>query len=218
MLICVFPGSAYWSQDLLRDIAWVLIVDVVGGLGLFHIPRRMVFLQLPNSVLSYNWQVPGLNTCPSLQDLFHKVYFNISFRYLWKTSNLPLLCGWYGAENILSIPSCCKTWSMRLFLNSIPLSDKMYCGHICTAKYSFINVETIVSMVLSGIGDAPGHPVRWSIIVKICLLPDVDVLHSVMRSMAILLNGLSSILSSAKGNVELWLSPHGKVCNLQYIS
>ena len=89
--------------------------------------------------------------------------FNIDLRYLWKTSNLPLLCGWHGAENILSIPSCCKTWSMRLFLNSIPLSNKMYYGHICTGKYSFINVEAIVSTVLSGIGNASGHPVRWSI-------------------------------------------------------
>ena len=70
---------------------------------------------------------------------------------------------------------------MRLFLNSVPLSDKMYNGHMCTGKYSFINVESIVSAVFSGIGNASGHPVRWSIIVKMCLWPDVDVLHSVMR-------------------------------------
>ena len=73
MLICVFPSSAYQSQGLLGNIAWVLTVDVGEGWDLFHIPRRMVFLQLPNSVLSCYWQVPGLNTCPSLQDLFHKV-------------------------------------------------------------------------------------------------------------------------------------------------
>ena len=70
---------------------------------------------------------------------------------------------------------------MRLFLNSVLLSDKMYHGHMCTGKYSFINVESIVSMVLSGIGYALGHPVRWSIILKMCLLPDVEVSHSVMR-------------------------------------
>ena len=58
---------------------------------------------------------------------------------------------------------------MRLFLNSILLSDKMYHGHMCTGKYSFINVETIVSAVLSDIGNASGHPARWSIIVKLCL-------------------------------------------------
>ena len=133
MLICVFPGSAYQSQGLLGNIAWVLTVDVGEGWGVFHIPRRMVFLQLPNLELSCKWQVPGLITCPSSWDLFQS-FFQVAFRYLWKPSSLPLLCGWYGAENILSIPSCCKTWSMRLFLNSIPLSDKMCRGHMCTGK------------------------------------------------------------------------------------
>ena len=79
---------------------------------------------------------------------------------------------------------------MRLFLNSVPLSDQMYHGHICTGRYSFIRVETIVSAVLSGVRYVSGHPVRWSIMVKMCLFPDVDVLHSVMRLMAILSNGL----------------------------
>ena len=82
---------------------------------------------------------------------------------------------------------------MRLFLNSIPLSDKMYHGHMCTGKYSVINVESIVSVDLSGMGNASGHLVRYSIIVKMCLLPDVDVSHAVMRSIVILLNGLSGI-------------------------
>ena len=134
-----------------------------------------------------------------LEGSFSQSFFNIGFRYLWKTSSLPLLCGWYGAENILSIPSCCKTWSMRLFLKSVPLSDRMYHGHMCTGKYSFINVETIVSTVLSGIGNAYGHPVRWPIIVKMCLLPDVDVSHSMTRSIVILSNGLSSISIICKG-------------------
>ena len=64
---------------------------------------------------------------------------------------------------------------MRLFLNSVPLSDRMYLGHMCTGKYSLINVATIVSTDLSGIGNATGHPVKWSIIVRMCLLPDVEV-------------------------------------------
>ena len=51
----------------------------------------------------------------------------------------------------------------------------------------------MVSANLSGIGNAYGHPVRWSIIVRICMLPDVDVLQSVTKSMAILLNGISGI-------------------------
>ena len=73
ILICVFLGSAYQSQVLLGNIAWILTVNVGEGWGLFHIPRRMVFLQLPNLQLSCNWQVPGLNICPSLWGLFHKV-------------------------------------------------------------------------------------------------------------------------------------------------
>ena len=55
---------------------------------------------------------------------------------------------------------------MRLFLNSILLSNKMNLGHMCTGKYSFINVKTIVFAVLSGTGNAFDHPVRWSILVK----------------------------------------------------
>ena len=46
---------------------------------------------------------------------------------------------------------------------------------------------------LSGIGKASGHPVRWSIIVRMCLLPDVDISHSITKSMVILSNGLSGI-------------------------
>ena len=41
---------------------------------------------------------------------------------------------------------------MRLFLNSVPLSDRMYLGHMCTGKYWSIRVATMVSAVLSGIG------------------------------------------------------------------
>ena len=77
------------------------------------------------------------------------------------------------------MPSCCKIWFIRLFLNSILLSDKMYWGHMCTGRYLLINVETTVSADLSGMGNASGHPVRWSIMVKICLFLDVDVSHFV---------------------------------------
>ena len=51
----------------------------------------------------------------------------------------------------------------------------------------------MVSVGLSGMGNASGHPVRWSIMVKICLFPELDVSQSVIRSIAILLNGLSGI-------------------------
>ena len=65
-----------------------------------------------------------------------------------------------------------------------------------------MNVETIVSTVLLGIGYASGHPVRWSITVKMSLFPDVDVLHSVMRSIASLSNGQSGISVICGGNAE----------------
>ena len=75
----------------------------------------------------------------------------------------------------------------------------MYYGHMCTGKYSLMNVATIVSADLSVIGNASGHPVRWSIIVSMCLFPDVDVSHLVTRTIAILSNGLYGISVICKG-------------------
>ena len=63
----------------------------------------------------------------------------------------------------------------------------MYWGHMCTGKYSLMNVATIVSADLSGMGNASDHPVKWSIIVRMCLLPDVEVLQSVTKSMGYLI-------------------------------
>ena len=196
--ICVFPGSAYQSQGLLGNIAWVLTVDVVEGWGLFHIPRRMVFLHLPNLVLSCNWWVPGINTCPSLQDLFHK----LSLTLVSGICGRPLTCPYSVGGMVLRI-SCqfqgvvrLGTWGCFWILFHYPIRCTM---GTCTGKYSFINVETIVSAVVSGIQNASGHPVRWSIIVKMYLLPDVDVSHSVMRSIAILSNGLYGISIICKG-------------------
>ena len=48
-----------------RKCCMVLTVDVEEGLDLFHIPRRMVFLQLPSSVLFCNWWVLDSNIYPS---------------------------------------------------------------------------------------------------------------------------------------------------------
>ena len=62
---------------------------------------------------------------------------------------------------------------MRLFLNSVPLSYKIYLGHMCTGRYLLMKVETIVSADLSSMGNASGHPVKWSMIVSICLFLDV---------------------------------------------
>ena len=70
---------------------------------------------------------------------------------------------------------------------------------MCTGKYLLIRVVTMVFPDLSGIGKAFGQPVRWSIIVRMCLLPDVEVLQLVTRSMAILSNGLSGISVNCSG-------------------
>ena len=72
---------------------------------------------------------------------------------------------------------------MRLFLNSVPLSDNMYLGHMCTGRYLLMNVETIESADLSSIGNAAGHPFKWSIMVRMCLFSDVDVSHSYFQDL-----------------------------------
>ena len=51
----------------------------------------------------------------------------------------------------------------------------------------------MVSADLSGMGKASSHPVRWSTTVKMCLLPEVEVSQSVIKSMVILSNGLSGM-------------------------
>ena len=62
-----------------------------------------------------------------------------------------------------------------------------------------MNVDTMVSADLSSIGKASSHPPRWSMMVRICLLPEVEVSHSVTKLMAILSNGLSGISVICKG-------------------
>ena len=68
-----------------------------------------------------------------------------------------------------------------------------------------MNVDTMVSADLSNMGKASSNPVRWSMMVRICLLPEVDVSHSVTKSMVILSNGHSSISVIYKGKIELFL-------------
>ena len=57
----------------------------------------------------------------------------------------------------------------------------------------------MVSADLSGMGKASSHPARGSTMVRICLLPEVEVSQSVTKSMAILLNGHSVISFICKG-------------------
>ena len=71
-----------------------------------------------------------------------------------------------------------------------------------------MKVETIVSADLSGIGNASGPPVKWSIMVRICLFPDVDVSHSVTRSIAILFErSIWNLCHFGVGNFEFWPFP-----------
>ena len=62
-----------------------------------------------------------------------------------------------------------------------------------------MNMDTRVSADLSGMGKASGHPLRWLMMVKICLLPELEVLHSVTKSMAILSKGHSGISVICRG-------------------
>ena len=57
----------------------------------------------------------------------------------------------------------------------------------------------MVSTDLLGMGKASGQPVRGSIMVNMCLLPEVDVLQSVTKPMAILSNSLSGIYVICRG-------------------
>ena len=62
-----------------------------------------------------------------------------------------------------------------------------------------MKVDTIVSADLSGIGNASGHPVMLVNNGKECLFLDVDVSHSVTRSIAILLKVNQESLSFEVG-------------------
>ena len=65
-----------------------------------------------------------------------------------------------------------------------------------------MKVETIMSADLSGIENASGHPVKWSMMVRVCLFPDVNVSHSVIRLLQFCQKVCWESLSSAEGNVE----------------
>ena len=52
---------------------------------------------------------------------------------------------------------------------------------MCTGRYLLMKVETIVSADLSGIENVSGHPIKWSMMVRICLFPDVDVSYLVIK-------------------------------------
>ena len=75
-----------------------------------------------------------------------------------------------------------------------------------------MKVETIVSADLSSIGKTSGQP----IIVRMCLFPELEVSHSVNRSMAIF-DWFVWNLSYEVGRPGLWLFPSSRECSWQCI-
>ena len=51
----------------------------------------------------------------------------------------------------LLILNCFSTWSRRWFLNSMPLSDRIYLRHVWTGRYWLIKVDAIVSADLPNV-------------------------------------------------------------------
>ena len=42
----------------------------------------------------------------------------------------------------------------------MPLSERIYLGHMWTGRYLLMKLQTVVSADLSGIGKASGQPIR----------------------------------------------------------
>ena len=64
-----------------------------------------------------------------------------------------------------------------------------------------MNMQAIVSVFLSGIRKASGHPVKWSIMVRVCWFPYRETFRSVITSMAALSNGWSGISIICNGYI-----------------
>ena len=81
-----------------------------------------------------------------------------------------------------------------------------------------MKVGTIVSADLPGIRNASGHPVRWSIMGRMCLLPELEVSHSVTKLWQSCRKGILEFLSSVEGKPEPLLFLISKVYSEQCIS
>ena len=79
-----------------------------------------------------------------------------------------------------------------------------------------MNVDTMVSVDLFSMGKASSHPVRLSMMVRICLLPVVEVSHSVTKSTVILSSGCSSICHLQRVRLNLGLYPVTQ-CTVSYV-
>ena len=99
VLVYVLLGSTFQNQDLLENVAWVLIVGVKVNLGPFYIPKRMVSLQYPSLVTLCNWQELYSNICLSWTGLFHTASSMLALSYCEK---LPT-CHYFLGDMVLKI-------------------------------------------------------------------------------------------------------------------
>ena len=80
-----------------------------------------------------------------------------------------------------------------------------------------MKMQTIVSAFLSVMGKASGHPVKWSVIMRMSWFPDMETLRSVTKYIAILLKGPSGMFIICNGYIDILAFPSCTGCNLQCI-
>ena len=88
---------------------------------------------------------------------------------------------------------------MRLILDSMPLSDSMYLG-IYEMKGTTLRMWTMWYLLTCQVWEKL-LAILWGdmIMVRMCLLPELKVSHSVTKSIAILLNGYSGVSVICRG-------------------
>ena len=217
-MVC-FKLSNPRFQNLLGIIALVPEVGVNVSWGLFHRWKKWCIScgkVWCHSVACENLVYVFVPIWWILFTQFHEGWFKVLVKDFW----IPIVLRVVRCREIWSIPSCWSTWSMRSFLNSMPLSNSMYLGHIWTGSYWLMNVDTMVSADLSGMGKASCHPVRWSIMVRMCLLSEWKF-HTLWPSpWQSCQRGILEFLSSVEGKLELLLFLCSKVhieqCMLWY--
>ena len=156
---------AVQTQDLLGIFAQVLVAGVEVSWSPCHKQEKMVFLLWQGWVSLCSWLELDLYTCPSLLGPFHTV----SSGWVWDICRTLLIFHYFVGGMVPKIcvqfPTVGVLYSLTGSSNSVPLSDSMYLGHIWTGRYWLMKVDTMVSADLSGIWNASGHPVRWSMFV-----------------------------------------------------
>ena len=130
----VLPGSVSQILGHLGIVALVLEAGVMVDLGICHRQGKMVFLlwqgwMLLCSLWELDWCI-----CPNLIDPF----CTVSWVQVWDTCERLLASCYFEGGKVWK--KCDQsqvvwsTWSMRWFLNSVPLSHSMYLGHMWTGR------------------------------------------------------------------------------------